>query len=129
MERDALERSQPAGPSGSAGGGAPRYQIVRVHGRGAFGEARCGENEGLGRQKAGKCGRFTLSHTHNTHTQQVLLARDALTGDQVAIKRVFVPDPALGLPQSLAREIGALQKVRHHPNVVRLIDAFAVVEI
>jgi serine/threonine protein kinase len=57
----------------------------------------------------------------------VLLARDALTGDQVAIKRVFVAEPALGLPPSLAREIGALQRVRHHPNVVRLIDAFAVV--
>ena len=68
----------------------------------------------------------TSAHPVLAPKTQVLLARDARTGDDVAIKRVFVPDPRSGRPPSLAREIGALRRVRH-PHVVRLVDTFAVV--
>ena len=121
------QQQQDAGPSGAA-----RYRTVRVLGRGAFGEA---SERGRWRRAARSARRQKRSHAVRYATSahpvlapktQVLLARDARTGDDVAIKRVFVPDPRSGLPPSLAREIGALRRVRH-PHVVRLVDTFAVV--
>jgi cell cycle related kinase len=52
---------------------------------------------------------------------QVLLAREAATGQAVALKQLFLKQPGAPLPARVAREVAALQHVQH-PNVVRLLD-------
>jgi len=54
---------------------------------------------------------------------EVHRALDTLTGDTVALKRIFVREPAEGLPDNVLRELTGLQLVQHE-NVVRLLDHF-----
>ena len=53
-------------------------------------------------------------------------ARDAMTGDAVALKRIFIRAPEDGLPENVQREVKCMQLVRH-PNVVRIRDVFSTV--
>lgn len=54
---------------------------------------------------------------------QVLEAVDKLTGDRVALKRIFIREPEGGIPSNVFREYKCLQRVEHD-NVVRILDVF-----
>ncbi len=53
----------------------------------------------------------------------MLLGRDIVTNQLVALKKVFIKDVKDGIPECLAREIHALRSV-DHPNVVHLADLY-----
>lgn len=70
--------------------------------------------------------RTSAAHAPRPHARtraQVALARTVETGEVVALKRIFIRDPAHGLPDNVAREIRCLQSL-DHPNVVQLKDVF-----
>ena len=60
---------------------------------------------------------------HPLSAAQVLEAVDRLTGDRVALKRIFISQPEAGLPCNVFREYKCLQRVAHD-NVVRILDVY-----
>jgi serine/threonine protein kinase len=46
-----------------------------------------------------------------------------VTGDSVALKRIFIRSPEDGIPLNVVREYKCLQLIEH-PNVVRILDVF-----
>lgn len=48
-------------------------------------------------------------------------AKDLLTGQIIALKRIFVRQPQRGIHSDVFREVEALQSIQH-PNVVSLLD-------
>ncbi|KAK9811920.1 hypothetical protein WJX72_012409 [[Myrmecia] bisecta] len=54
---------------------------------------------------------------------EVVQAIHKQTGQEVALKRVFVRQPERGLPDNVVREMHALQVISH-PNVIRLLEVY-----
>jgi cell cycle related kinase len=52
---------------------------------------------------------------------EVLLAEDTHTGQQVAVKQLYLPEPGAPLPPAVAWEVAALQQLQH-PNIIGLLD-------
>lgn len=55
---------------------------------------------------------------------EVMLAEDTQTGQQVAVKQLYLPEPGAPLPPAVAREVAALQQLQH-PNIIGLLDMAA----
>lgn len=53
--------------------------------------------------------------------EQVFQAKDLLTDQIVALKRIFMKQPQRGLSRSASSEVKALRSIKNE-NVVRLID-------
>lgn len=52
---------------------------------------------------------------------EVLVAQDIRSGEELAVKQLYLPEPGAPLPPSVAREVSALQQLQH-PNIVALRD-------
>ena len=57
---------------------------------------------------------------------QVFKAVDRLSGQEVAMKRIFLRQPEQGIPSNVLREYKALQLL-HDEHIVELLDVFAMV--
>lgn len=53
-------------------------------------------------------------------------AVDRLSGQEVAMKRIFLRQPEQGIPSNVLREYKALQLL-HDEHIVELLDVFAMV--
>ncbi|PWN41069.1 Pkinase-domain-containing protein [Ceraceosorus guamensis] len=54
----------------------------------------------------------------------VFLARDTITGERLAIKKIKIVNSSDGLDMTALREVQFLREL-HHPNVIRLVDVFS----
>lgn len=52
---------------------------------------------------------------------EVVLAQDRASGDHVALKQLYLPEPGAPLPAAVAREVSALQQLQH-PNIIALLQ-------
>lgn len=57
---------------------------------------------------------------------QVFKAVDRVSGQEVALKRIFLRQPELGIPSNVLREYRALQLL-HDDRLVKLLDVFPMV--
>lgn len=57
---------------------------------------------------------------------QVFLGTDVVTGDPVALKRIFLRRPQDGIPANVLREYMCLRHLAHD-NVMRLLDVYPAV--
>lgn len=66
---------------------------------------------------------FILLHSSGTYGT-VYRAKDKKTGNNVALKKVYVPLQEDGIPMNTVREISLLRQLnsQDHPNIVRLLD-------
>jgi hypothetical protein len=112
--------------------GAARYEVIKKLGSGAFGEVSFNVvasiahlfmfcNFGAAHFASYRCC-FKCSVY-----MQVLLGRDVVTDQLVALKKVFIKDVKDGIPECIAREIHALRAV-DHPNVISLADVYPKVK-
>lgn len=62
-------------------------------------------------------------HQSHQSSSQVFKAVDRLSGQEVALKRIFLRQPELGIPSNVLREYKALQLL-HDDRLVKLLDVF-----
>jgi serine/threonine protein kinase len=67
-----------------------------------------------------KLGEGTYYHPNDCRYGTVYSAKDKLTGQIVAIKKVKIHDTNEGFPITCLREIRILQQLSAHPNIVNL---------